>query len=284
MEKIIFLGAGSDKDPGFDGTYDKDALLKKGIKIVDPVVIESCHGCPDLMRDYSRQMQSLVEKGHKVVGVHQGGRYFALPSIQATEVTFPIVSCPLDLVAYQAFMVPGGHAAIATVGVERMDAEEPGKYQTIMRSRAIFFAENILSSESDSVQLKGPNLGKLVDELSKFCIKLSDDSRLVLTYDSVPYHFNYNPAKSFQIWADSKEDPLSWHHLGMAENTISHPYNKAITVQTSGATNLAIYAAKILSLNNPDLRDRLLEIRDKKRASYAQTPRNLADELSISTF
>jgi phosphoribosylcarboxyaminoimidazole (NCAIR) mutase len=282
MEKIIFLAAGSDKDPGFDGTYDKAALSKKGIKVIDPMVIESCHGCPDLMNDYSRQMQSLVEKGHKVVGVLQGGRYFALPSIQATEVTYPIVSCPLDLIAYQAFMVPGGHAAIATVGVEGESCL--GKYRTDMRTRAISFAENIIDLQTDCVRLNAreANLGKLVEELSKFGLKISEESHLVLTYDSLPAHLHTESSpKCLQIWASSNEHPLNWQYLNIAENTISNPYTKAITVQASGATNLAIYAAKILSLDNPTLRDKLLEIRDKKRASYSKTPRDLAAELGI---
>ena len=123
MKKILFLVQASKADPGFedvpiDGKSYKEYLQEKGITLLDSV-IESCHGCPDLVADYSKQLQGLAEEGHRIVEVAQGGLYFALPSIQATQVTFPIISVPLDFVAYQGFLLPSGHAAIATVGVER---------------------------------------------------------------------------------------------------------------------------------------------------------------------
>ena len=96
MEKILFLGKASKVDKGFqdlkigDLSY-KDYMEERGITVLEDV-IESCHGCPDLMTKYSQHLQSLVEEGHKVVGVLEGGLYFALPSIQAVQTTFPIFS------------------------------------------------------------------------------------------------------------------------------------------------------------------------------------------------
>src|SRR3989344_8242555 len=122
MEKILFLVQASEKDVGFEdvtiaGNQYKEYLKSQGITLLGPV-IESCHGCPDLVARYSKDLQKLVEEGHRVAAVMQGGLYFALPSIQATQTTFPIISAPLDMVAYQGFITPSGHAAIASVGVE----------------------------------------------------------------------------------------------------------------------------------------------------------------------
>lgn len=121
-KKILFLGQGSASDPGFEsveieGQPYKDFMQEKGITVI-PEVIESCHGCYDLMTKYSKDLQTLTEK-NRVVAVLQGGLLFGLPSIQATQTTFPIISVPTDSVAYTSFMVPSGHAAIATVGVEK---------------------------------------------------------------------------------------------------------------------------------------------------------------------
>ena len=127
-KKILVIGKGSKVDPGFDkveinGIPYREHMSNLGITVLEKDLIESCHGCPDLMSEYSDVLQERVEAGDRVVEILQGGLLFALPSIQATQTTFPIISQPLDLVSFQAFMVPTGHAAIASVGREKITAE-----------------------------------------------------------------------------------------------------------------------------------------------------------------
>jgi|GEM_PF-6828944 len=274
MRKIIFLGAGSEKDPGFEGLYDKKRFADRGITVIDPMVIESCHGCPELMTHYSKQMQSLVDDGDKVVGVLQGGLMFALPSIQATQVTYPIISCPLDLISYTSFMVPSGHAAISTVGIEMINDK---LNNTTQRKRALFLAEDILNLEAKAVQIECPDkthLDKLITELSKFGIKTTKGSQLVLTYNECLYHLKEG---IIQLWADSNEDLMNGGYLNLADKVISNQGGFKGTLQVRGMQNLAIYAAKILSLNNPELREQIKGLKVSKRKTYQR--RYLLNEL-----
>ena len=155
MRKILFTATGSPNDPGFgnvrinDVSY-KDFMKQRGIEVFDGYV-ESCHGCPDLMSQYSRDLQGIVEGGDRVMAVLQGGLLFGLPSIQATQTTFPIISVPLDYVAYTSFVVPSGHAAIATVGVERII--EGDEFGIMQRTKLLRLAERVLDLDSDRVNV-----------------------------------------------------------------------------------------------------------------------------------
>ncbi|NIO44421.1 MAG: hypothetical protein GTN36_02605 [Candidatus Aenigmarchaeota archaeon] len=271
MKKILFLGAGSPTDPNFENIPGiKYMQVEKGIIITKPTVIESCHGCPDLMTKYSEQMQDIVECGNRVVGVLEGGLYFALPSIQATQVTFPIISCPLDFPSYQAFMVPSGIAAIASVGFERKKIKN--EYFTKQRGKALHVAEKILDLEEDAVALKGEgNLENLERKLNDFRIKTSDESKLILTYKRCPIEIERD---DIQIWANSSLDVSSVISVKKSEEKISRA---PFTVQVRGDENLAIYAAKILSLRNADIREKLKEMERKKRKSYNE--RNIIEEI-----
>ena len=277
MEKILFLGAGSKSDPGFDGIYSKSYMKQMGIAVTEPTVIESCHGCPDLMIKYGEQMQSLVEKGKKVVGVLQGGLYFALPSIQATKTTYPIISVPMDKVAYQGFMVPSGAAVIGTVGVERK-SDSPSRTDeltTFQRDRAIKMAEHILNLNNDTVAVRGDGkTDRLKKELNKFDIEISDESDLILTLGSKPLFSE--ESSLIQIWSDTNNDCNSLGHITRAEENLAYTPN---TLQVRGDKNLAIYAAKILSLQRPKIRDKLKELVVKKRQSYEE--RDLLKELGL---
>jgi len=269
MEKILFLGAGSESDPVFGNCYNPNMLDPKGIKVLYTAV-ESCHGCPDLMSKYSKELQSLVDEGNRVVAVLEGGLYFALPSIQATQTTFPIISCPLDIVAYQGFMVPPGHAAIATVGIEKK-IEGTKDYETTQRTKAINLAVDMLSLDTDSVDLWGLCVDMHVPrkEIGKYDIKEKANSKLALAYHESPFE----GPKSIQIWADSVGGPLTGDYIQQQESLLA----KSNALQVRGVQNLAIYAAKILSLSNPELREQIKKIKDDKRKKYEE--RDLLEEL-----
>lgn len=235
MNKIIFLGAGSKADPNFEDVFADSRNLLSGsdIKILYPPVIESCHGCPDLMSDYSEQMQSLVEKGDRVVGVLAGGLIFALPSMQATQTTYPIISCPLDNVAYQAFMVPSGNAVVGSVGVENKVNDV---YQTKERKKAMTIARNILELKEDKVSVAcGP---EILEELKKFAIKTSRDSKIILNYSIAPLGVRNDEV---QLWSDSIENLSSDFRLELSKDKMSEASN---TLQVRGKSNLVYYAAR----------------------------------------
>ncbi len=290
MEKILFLGAGSGKDPGFDDITIgevpfKDFMKEKGITVMDNIV-ESCHGCPDIVEDYSEQTQDLVEEGYQVVAVLQGGLYFALPSIQATQVTYPIISSPLDTIAFQGFMVPSGHAAIAGVGIER---KVDGTLEQEQRAKALTVAERILNLPNSDVQVIGNPyyIDELCEELDNLGINVSTEDNsasLVLMYGTYAGHIynntNYADTNANKILIRADDDDIIPYHLYLKaaeERHRSKEFNIVPTAQVKGLKNLAIYAAKILSLQRPELRENIERIADKKYSSYQK--RNLIDEI-----
>lgn len=288
--KLLFLGAGSKEDSSFDKSLEEvfgdnpiDAAFRDfGIHIVTPTVIESCHGCEDLMKAYSAQIQQLNKWGIKVVSLLEGGLLFGLPSIQATQITSPIISCPLDMIAYTAFMVPKGHAAIAGVGIERK-IEGSKEYQNIQRTRAIINAQKMLNFSGTSVELYSAGSRdvneKILKSLKELNIRIGvPSSRLRLTYSPTPLEVD---ERDIQIWADSSQDLMSGAYLDKAEAILAKSPN---TIQVRGPENLVIYAAKILSLTNPALRAEIKKMADDKRATYDKEPRDIIWEMITTTY
>ncbi len=275
MKKILFLGKGSEKDPD-NFPYFKESMEDMGITVIDRVV-ESCHGCPDLMSLYSSQLQSLVENGDRVVGILEGGLLFALPSIQASQTTFPIISYPRDIVAYQAFVVPSGHAAIATVGIDN-----PIRRESNQAKKALGLAEMILKLERDEVNIiNDASEGKLSAHLDalgiKSCYGKGGDSQLSLAYG--PGGISKINPKSFLIRACDYESLFLWDYLKRSEGEHHEKnYNISPTAEVRGLENLAIFAAKIISLQRPDVREKIKKIAIDKRNSYKE--RNLLEELN----
>jgi phosphoribosylcarboxyaminoimidazole (NCAIR) mutase len=270
MKKILFLGAGSKSDPSFENVPGIKYMERHGITITKPMVIESCHGCPDLMTRYSRQMQDLIDEGNRVVGVLEGGLYFGLPSIQATEVTFPIISCPLDFVSYQAFMTPSGNATIATVGIEGKFVND---YRNVERGKALHVAGKILNLDEDTVTVRGEgNLENLTKKLNIFGIRTSSESKLVLTYSPEPI---FEERRDYiQVWADPFLNASDSDSIKDSEEILSRA---PFTVQVRSDQDLAIYAAKILSLRRSDIKEKITGMSLEKRKSYEE--RNLLAEL-----
>ncbi|MFH1307658.1 MAG: hypothetical protein ABIH72_02295 [archaeon] len=290
-KKILFIGKGSDRDPGFEGltiegiTY-QNWMERKGIFVFEKEIVESCHGCPDLMNQYSEELQKRVDAGDRVVGIFSGGLYLALSSLQATQVTFPIISVPTDLVAYQAFMVPSGHAVVAGVGVDKGGQILNKEYETTQRVKALRLAQRILTLEFEEVCIVGDESnGKLEKKLLDFGIKYrtSSESHLLhLSYSKYDQKEVY-PYVSCLIRADSDEDMNDWNYLRNSEQRnhiydFGNPINTVPFAQVRGVDNLAIYAAKILSLQRHDLRQKLIDMKVGKRKTYEQ--RDLSSELA----
>jgi phosphoribosylcarboxyaminoimidazole (NCAIR) mutase len=282
-DKILFIGIGSDKDPGFgsvvfddgvtlDGTPFKEYMEERGIKVLDKV-IESCHGCPELTKQYSKAMQNCVEHGDRVVAVLQGGLLFGLPSIQATQTTYPIISVPLDFVSYTAFMVPRGHAVVAGVGVD-------GKEDYTQKAKALMLAERILNLEGTKVTAIDDGEGKLEKELSQFGIEIDNTATQPLALVNGLYRLDRAKDAGVVIRADTDEDMRSWEYLRTAEaRHHDEHFNYAPTAQVKGVGNLTIYAAKILSLQRPELIKKIQDIAAEKLKTYDKHKRSLLCEI-----
>jgi phosphoribosylcarboxyaminoimidazole (NCAIR) mutase len=282
-QKILFLGMGSPSDPGFEdvmikGIPFRQYMKENGITTIKPV-IESCHGCFDLMTRYSKQMQYLVEEqGAKVVAVLQGGLYFALPSLQATQVTFPIISVPLDEIAYRGIIVPPGHAAIAGTDYERHSVTDGKKfYETLQRQNALMSAEKMLNFEGDSVAVYDLS-GKLEERLSKFGIKTDESSSLLLSHCGGPLLSDVKFLNvKLELFCDNSGNFPNPNPANPA-----YGWNDLDTsfVQIYGAQNLAVFAAKVLSLGNPELIQKIKGLAADKMKTYEE--RNIGEELDMN--
>jgi phosphoribosylcarboxyaminoimidazole (NCAIR) mutase len=266
VNKYLFLGQGSEKDPGFRDIMFEGKNVKKILEDVDITVVEdvveSCHGCFDRMRDYSAQMQRLADNGDRVVAILQGGLLFGLPSIQATQTTFPIISCPTDYVAYTSFMVPSGHACIASVGVER-------KGQTKERVKALTLAERILNLNNPEIGILDDfSNGKVAQELTKYGLSHSEKNHagLNVCYDERAVEANPH---GLLLRAESDLDVKDFEHLNRSEwRHHQDEYNTSPCASVYGIGNLAIFSAKVLSLQRPELREVIRKIGSDKLASY----------------
>jgi phosphoribosylcarboxyaminoimidazole (NCAIR) mutase len=276
MKKVLFLGAGSDKDPGF--VIYKSNLNQRGITVTDPVVIESCHGCPDRVSEYSQQINTAIGKGHRVVPVLQGGYYFALPSIQATQTNVPIISVPLDFPAYQNFVLPPGNAAIGTVGMERkFNISDKKEYANIQRKKAMTIAENMLNLEHTTVAIRGRGVRKtdVQKELEKFGVVTASNSKVILNLDYQP-SMNVKEDE-IQIWTDINENFCEGERLVRTEKALSNAPN---TLQVKKG-NMGYYVAKIMSLQNPEMAQKLAQAQLDKRKTYDKYERNIIQELDL---
>ncbi len=288
MAKILFLGSGSAKDPGFKGveiggmSY-REHMGQKGIKVIDGIV-ESCHGCRDRMDCYSQDMQSFVEKGDRVVAVLEGGLTFALPSLQATQVTFPIISVPMDYTSYQAIILPPGHAAIAGVGINvfRGDEKRYSNSGDEQKVKALTLAERILNLENDLVNIPddagGDELKVQLRELGigPYGRKFRGENVLSLAFCSSANNYKTG---GFLIRADPDLNPRDLISIDRAEwRHHQEEYNQVPTAEVYGVKNLAIFAAKIISLQKPELRGVIRDIASDKLVSYGGQ-RNLLEEV-----
>ena len=275
-KKILFLGSGSKNDPGFENVKIGELPYKQymgdhGITVVEGVV-ESCHGCPTIVEDYSKQIENLQFDGHRIVAVLEGGLLFGLPSMQAAQTTIPIISCPLDLVAYTAYMVPPGHAVIASVGVEYGTSVGPGleKYRP-QKPMALTLAEKILNLEDTRVSIiDDVTERQLAAELGAIGIEYAfgdgEEENLKL---SNGYSDGNVVTRGILIRNWDGLNTMSWDSISEAERMHhKESYEFVPTAHVRGLSNLAIFAAKIISLQRPELRDKLLAIADHNYSSY----------------
>lgn len=282
-KKFLFLCSGSPRDPGFedvkiDGLLVREYLGKKDVTVIDKLVM-SCDGCHDLMSYYAGQAQSYADAGNRVVCVAQGGLRFGLPGIFATQVTFPVISIPTDFVAYTGIMVPPGPAAVMGVGVERK-----GEYY--QRARALKLAERILNLENPKIGvIEDRSEGfKLTKELEKYGLDttgISGWGGLKLAYNERPGIPNadcHPLLNDILLRADSDSDVSDWNYLKRAEERHHQTRPDVVMAQVHRLDNLALVALRVMSLQKPELMDKIKKVAKDKRDSYEE--RNLCIEIT----
>ncbi|MCX6707094.1 MAG: hypothetical protein NT001_03055 [Candidatus Woesearchaeota archaeon] len=175
--------------------------------------------------------------------------------------------------------VPPGHAAIAGTEYERCSVKDGKKiYETLQRQKALMAAAGILNFEGDSVAVYNPSdiSGKLEGKLSELGIRKDDSSGLMLSYCNVPlFYDSKSPEISIQVFCeDSGGFPYPYpNDYGWSPKDI--PF-----VQVYGLQNLAVFAAKILSLNNPELMQKIKGLAADKRRTYEE--RDIVEELDMN--
>ena len=263
MTGIVFAGMASPADLSYDdvhieGKSYRDHMAEKGVAVVDGF-IESCHGCPDRMEQFSIDMEKIYAEGNKVALVLTGGLYFALPSLQATQVRFPIISVPTDYVAFQAGILPTGHAVIGTVGVDQ-------------RSTALHFGERIVSMENQAIcNIAQDPDGALEKALAKydipFVVNQPEKSLIHLAYTSDPIEGIGN--QGILVRGLAGADVCDWQYLIRSQRSHHEEDAKQLpTVQVYGAKNIAVYAMKILGLSDRRFVDKLNAMATEKASSY----------------
>ncbi|MFH1358313.1 MAG: hypothetical protein ABIH37_00320 [archaeon] len=288
MDKILFLGSGSKNDPGFEGIQIegvdfKDHMRASGIGVIDDVVMSS-HGCPKRAEVYFKAMQQVAEKDYRVVALLEGGLEFVLPGLGATQTTFPIFSVPMDNNSYQAFMLPSGHAAIATVGLNSLrgrDSYLNGNDE--QKINVLTLAQRILNLDVPGVNILEQNpindakLRKILDEFGVTINEGYDPNAMSLAYGNDTKPLNTG---SFLLRADPNLRPDDWESVRYAQiKHNSKRYTQIPAAEVFGTKNLAIMATKILSNQKPELRETIREIGRKKLESYGVEERNLVEEV-----
>lgn len=273
MKKILYLVKASKKDIGFDDVKIgdvpyRDYMKERGIIFPDPEVLQSCHRTPELVEHYSGQMQAQIKKGNRVVGVSQGGLYFGLPSIQSTQVTFPIISDPTDLVAYQGFLVPSGTPGVGGVGVDypvhRVEGSDEQVYATAQRGKALLMAERMLNLEDTSVDLLFDVEDKAHKELTKLGIEAHkgfSGARLAVSHGK-----HYDSERDYPhilLWADGPQIENLDRARYIDESHRRHNFQTPTGLQCRGPANLAVYTLRILSLQRPELGKKITDMVQK---------------------
>ncbi|MFH1054075.1 MAG: hypothetical protein V1740_06675 [Candidatus Woesearchaeota archaeon] len=282
-QMLLVQSQGSPRDPSYAeqmlDLYGEEVSFysyfrRKGIKVLKEDLVNSCHGCSQLTLDLAGQIDELARQGHRIVAVQQGGLLFAKPSIEAANMpTVPVISIPLDRIAFLAPYVPSGTAVIGGVPVNG--------YQT-----AANVASAILNNTFEGVytlngsdrlkakldELRIPILGQVEQGL--------DDGLVVGTlrikhgHYNIPSTLNIDDIKDFDSLGDmgvftlANNDPeyvKSFAHFPACNNNL---FTRSMYVR--GDENIAFMAAKIMAAYHPDIAGALRTAAEKKAGNYQE--------------
>lgn len=273
-EKLLVLMQGSPRDPEFskqeiDGKPFKDFFREKGIKLLEDDVIVSCHGNTELAESIAEGIHNLATfEYQKVVVIAQGGLYFALPSIiAANSPTVPVISVPLagsieGLDAFLAPNVPSGTACIGGVGING--------YETAANIAKEILSDNLFDH---GVHLYHPQ-DKLVKKLEELGIPIAGDANEDLKYGlvlgSIDIYKNGELRNFDKMGSVGILTPESFNIKDCASRLMEHfeKYTPQHTMWARGAENVAVLAAKILSLRDNNLITALERTAENKSNSY----------------
>ena len=268
MNKLLVQMQGSPRDPSYDeqGIFLGDEKVsfreffsRQGIQPLEETLVTSCHGNLDLTVALARQIQQLADEGHHVVGMAQGGLYFALPGLVAAQApTVPFVSVPLKgdhyngLTPFLGAQLPTGTAAIGSVGV--------GKYQV-----AVNVAAAMLKGEFEGVyvhNLSDKGLEKLAELGVPILGEASESLESGLVVAALNITGQVREYGDLTIFApDSHKQPSTL--MGYCADA-----NKS--VYTRGDVNAAILAAKVIAMGDLGVVQALKDAAKDKAAGYKQ--------------
>ncbi len=291
MAKLVVQSKGSEKDPKFAdqmisvGEEDisfVEYLQGHSIQTLEQDLVNSCHGCPELNRKHSGQIQAIADAGNQVVCVESGGLYFAKPSIEAANMpTIPVISVPLDggyfggLDAFMAPQVPTGTAVIAGVGINRYDLAARAAKEILTNRFDGVYTYHV----SDRVREK---LREMKIEINASIYDISEAGQVL--HDGLIIG-TLSPAESDQIFYGF-DDLGSLGILAIREAEHTDDAHRLMdlfdgiekSVYVRGEENMALFVAKIMSAYRPDLASYLKDAARKKAATY------LDRDITIDSF
>lgn len=261
MQKLLVQTRASEKDPPIteqkiEGHPFAEFFRNAGIKVLTEELVASCHGNTDHSLEAAHQMQTLSNKGHKIVSIQTGGLYFARPSLEAVHATtVPIISVPLG--GLDAFLAPNLPAGVASIG-----GVSPGNYNTAGR-----IAKEILTGTFKGVYLWGIQSTRLDEAIKQLKIPVLgriNPTRPKSVDEIIIGEINPTELQKFEI-----STPLGIFSMAVDPNYIMRATKEAHhSAYVRGPENLAYFAAKILSTENPEVAGTLFAAKENKARTY----------------
>lgn len=288
MAKYMFLGIGSPSDKAaFEKPYlslgnmtVNEYLKEKSIMQTKELIPVSCHRTLRRAVDYAHGVDRLAQEGHSIVTVLFGGLSFALPGIFSSEtMTIPIIGVPthsksthgggLDSTTAVYNLPPG--TVVGGVPLHTEDAPSLDK--------AILIAEKILNMESSDLTLISQESSKHTDIVSEILhIKFGIGYNLqqsISTNDRFQTALHITPdSKEFKSCDNNSYLALQCRIVEQDIEKLENPDRFIQTLDCLAETNntlyfarpenTALFLARIISLYSPEIRQKLVEYKDKK--------------------
>ena len=136
----------------------------------------------------------------------------------------------------------------------------------------------MLSLEDSCVYItEDASNGQLVKELAAFGIEVKQGTNPGSLHLSYSEGIEEKVPSGFVVWADSVENLQEGEYFDDINGVHRNNREYDNVVQVKGVKNLAVYAAKILSLQKPELKEKIKKIEKDKRETYKE--RNLTREI-----
>lgn len=267
---VLGMGSPSDKKAfeqvRLDGKTIDKYFNERGIKIYHHpedggYLTTSIHRTTQDTIDYANNIRMLPQLKNNVVSVFYGGLAFALPGVFAAEApTTPVIGVGSDIDAfYNVYKIPDG----TPVGVVEINNLEKG----------LLLAEKILNLEpTSSINLKVHGDCKSADDVKKLLQgfvgdiqEIEDDTEVykgltVCLSDNIKSLIDFDKRVELGIFGIEK----TYRSIRMIE-PLKEIENSIVIGRPK---NLALYAARILGLNNEKIGEKLIKFRKEEAEKY----------------